>query len=210
MAEELGVTKAALTSFFKILEQKSVPPEDLDSKLREIAQSYKELRAQLQTFTADDPTVVTLQQAVDKALEAGDFPRAEALLQEARAKDIQAAQQLRETATKRQRSAAATTAVLGALKMTQVAYAEAASYYRQAAELVSEASGEMLATYLNMWGLASYEAGDYAGAASPWQRALAVREQTLGPVHSAVAESLNNLASLYRARGQYAQAEPLY
>src|SRR5262249_19701324 len=35
LAEELGVTKAALTSFFKILEQQNVPLEDLDAKLRE-------------------------------------------------------------------------------------------------------------------------------------------------------------------------------
>ena len=32
----------------------------------------------------------------------------------------------------------------------------------------------------------------------------------LGPEHPDVARSLNNLAGLYRAQGQYAKAEPLY
>src|SRR2546426_7329710 len=32
----------------------------------------------------------------------------------------------------------------------------------------------------------------------------------LGPDHPSGATSLNNLAGLYRAQGQYAQAEPLY
>ena len=37
-----------------------------------------------------------------------------------------------------------------------------------------------------------------------------IREKALGPEHPDVATSLNNLAVLYRAQGQYAEAEPLY
>ncbi len=35
-------------------------------------------------------------------------------------------------------------------------------------------------------------------------------EKALGPDHSDVATSLNNLAVLYDAQGRYAEAEPLY
>ncbi len=35
-------------------------------------------------------------------------------------------------------------------------------------------------------------------------------EKALGPEHPDVAQSLNNLAELYRAQGNYAEAEPLY
>src|SRR5437016_2875790 len=35
-------------------------------------------------------------------------------------------------------------------------------------------------------------------------------EKALGPEHPYVAQSLNNLAELYRANGEYAKAEPLY
>src|SRR5260370_1130741 len=41
------------------------------------------------------------------------------------------------------------------------------------------------------------------------KRALAIREQQLGPQHPDTASSLNNLALLYRAQGKYEQAEPL-
>ncbi len=41
------------------------------------------------------------------------------------------------------------------------------------------------------------------------QRALAIREQALGPNHPDTASSLNNLASLYEHQGEYAKAEPL-
>jgi tetratricopeptide (TPR) repeat protein len=42
------------------------------------------------------------------------------------------------------------------------------------------------------------------------QRALAIWEKVLGPEHPNVATSLNNLAGLYQAQGQYAMAESLY
>jgi hypothetical protein len=54
LREKLGVTDAALKSFFKILEEQQVPPEDLDSKLREIANNYKKLRERLKVFTLVD------------------------------------------------------------------------------------------------------------------------------------------------------------
>jgi tetratricopeptide (TPR) repeat protein len=42
------------------------------------------------------------------------------------------------------------------------------------------------------------------------QRALAITEQVLGPGHPDVAACLNNLATLYQARGRYTEAGPLY
>ena len=54
------------------------------------------------------------------------------------------------------------------------------------------------------------EQGQYEQAEPLYQRALAIREQQLGPLHPHTATSLNNLAGLYKAQGQYEQAEPLY
>ncbi|MDF5733516.1 MAG: tetratricopeptide repeat protein [Rhizonema sp. PD38] len=45
---------------------------------------------------------------------------------------------------------------------------------------------------------------------SDQKRSLAIYETVLGPVHPAVATSLNNLASLYLAQKKYQKAEPLY
>jgi tetratricopeptide (TPR) repeat protein len=50
----------------------------------------------------------------------------------------------------------------------------------------------------------------YAEAEPLNQQALKIWEQVLGPQHSDVAASLNNLAELYDAQGKYAEAEPLY
>jgi tetratricopeptide (TPR) repeat protein len=52
--------------------------------------------------------------------------------------------------------------------------------------------------------------GKYAEAEPLLQRALAIREQQLGPDHPDTATSLNNLAGLYQDQGRYAEAEPLF
>jgi tetratricopeptide (TPR) repeat protein len=205
------VTRSALTSFFNVLEQQQVPPEDLNHTLRQIATSYKDLHAKLQRFTPDDPVVMALKQQAHDALEAGEFTRAEALLNEASAKDLEAVQQLQGVAATRLRSAAATRAANGNLKQTQLAYAEAAVYYRQAVDLLESVptANLELAEYLNAWGLVSYKAGEYPAAEPLFQRALAIREHTLGPSHPDVALRLNNLAGLYQEQGYYAKVEPL-
>ena len=50
----------------------------------------------------------------------------------------------------------------------------------------------------------------YAQAEPLFQRALAICQNTLPPVHPVVAQSLKNLGKLYLMQGKYAQAEPLF
>jgi hypothetical protein len=100
-AVELGVTQFALESFFKILEQKRVPPEDLDSKLREVAASYKRLQAQLQQFLSEDPAVMALRREASQALETGDFAQVETLLRQAHERDLHAIQEQQASLKKR-------------------------------------------------------------------------------------------------------------
>jgi Tetratricopeptide repeat len=207
LARELGVTQAALKSFFKILEQKQVPPEALDGTLRNIAKNYKEL---LQEVGSDDAGLAGLKRQAKVVLEAGNFDRAEALLNEASAKNLEAARKMPERAKEWLLSAASLKAENGNLKYAKLAYGEAAAYYREAAELVPEGEALILAKYLNLQGLAFFRAGRYSDAQSPLQRSLALWEKTLGPDHPDVATSLNNLASLYRVQGQYGKAEVLF
>ena len=63
---------------------------------------------------------------------------------------------------------------------------------------------------LNKEGMRLYQAGDYKRATVIAEKALNVAEENVGPDHPDVATSLNNLAELYRAQGEYAKAEPLY
>ena len=97
LTEELGVTKAALKNFFKILEQRAVSPEDLDSTLRTIAERYKTLDEKLKTLASDDPIVQVLKEQARQALEAGKFDRAEQLLNEASEKDLQVIQRIEQS-----------------------------------------------------------------------------------------------------------------
>ncbi|KAB8316065.1 tetratricopeptide repeat protein, partial [Tolypothrix campylonemoides VB511288] len=54
-----------------------------------------------------------------------------------------------------------------------------------------------------------YQSGKYSTAIRLAERVLAIREKVLGKEHPDVALSLNNLAYLYSAQGNYQQAEPL-
>jgi CHAT domain-containing protein/Tfp pilus assembly protein PilF len=55
-----------------------------------------------------------------------------------------------------------------------------------------------------------YSEGKFGEAVPVAERALALREKALGSMHPDVAESLNNLAMLYKAQGAYPKSEPLY
>jgi tetratricopeptide (TPR) repeat protein len=62
---------------------------------------------------------------------------------------------------------------------------------------------------LNKRVLELYRAGRYSDAIQIAQRVLAIREKALGRDHPDVAQSLNDLAELYRRQGNYADAELL-
>ncbi|MBU7584108.1 MAG: tetratricopeptide repeat protein, partial [Nostoc sp. TH1S01] len=53
-----------------------------------------------------------------------------------------------------------------------------------------------------------YQEGKYSAAIPLAERTLAITEKVLGQEHPDVALSLNNLAALYEAQGNYRQAEP--
>ncbi|MGH9837545.1 MAG: tetratricopeptide repeat protein [Blastocatellia bacterium] len=55
-----------------------------------------------------------------------------------------------------------------------------------------------------------YRAGKYGEARPLAERALEIREKSLGPEHIEVAAALNNLAAVYSAQGDYAKAETLH
>jgi CHAT domain-containing protein/Tfp pilus assembly protein PilF len=66
------------------------------------------------------------------------------------------------------------------------------------------------AASLNQQAEKLYKEGRFSDAIPLAQRALAIRENALGPDHPDVADILNKLAILYHSQGRYADAEPLY
>ena len=63
---------------------------------------------------------------------------------------------------------------------------------------------------LNAEAVKLYQSGKYREGTEVALRALAMAEKALGPEHPDTGTSMNNLAVLYQAQGQYAKAEPLY
>jgi len=55
-----------------------------------------------------------------------------------------------------------------------------------------------------------YSSGDYTQGVKVAKRALQVAQQNYSPDHPNVALGLSNLAELYEAQREYAEAEPLY
>ena len=217
LSRALGVTDTALANFFRILGENKVPTEDLDAKLREVATRHLTLLKQAEASTDDDPQVAAIKKEAVAAIGAGDYGRAEGLLQRAFNADLAAASRAQdavsraqETANKRFLTAAKTRADIAELNLTQLRYAAAAQDFQAAANLVPSGEPLVRSAYLASLGSAARSAGNYPLAGTALAEALSIREKMLDPEHPDVAAGLNNLALLYRAQGRYAEAEPLY
>ena len=103
---------------------------------------------------------------------------------------------------------------LAVLYAAQGRYAEAEPLYKRALGIREKALGPDhpdVGTVAQQPGRAVSRPGPLRrGRAAATSARLAIREKALGPDHPDVGTSLNNLASLYRDQGRYAEAEPLY
>ena len=142
----------------------------------------------LQDIAPDVPEEVLTQ--ARESLIKGDTANAEQLFEQALGTD-----------TKRAAEAAFQ---LGELALSRIDYTKARRYYLEAARLQPDNPD-----YVNKAGRINHEMGRYPEARSLYEKALAIREKTLGPNHPDVAVSLNNLAGLYHDLGLYTKVEPL-
>jgi tetratricopeptide (TPR) repeat protein len=166
--------------------------------------------AHLETPGSTDPEVQRLKEQARDALRAGDFARAEELLNQAKARDLSAIERMEADLDGRKLSAAEAAAENGALMMTQIRYTDAARYYAEAVGLTPEKYAEQLSGRLTDWAVAAQDAGDYRTGLDAARRALALNEARLPTDDARLGSRLNNLALLYRATGRYGEAEPLY
>jgi tetratricopeptide (TPR) repeat protein len=210
LSGRLSVTTAAIATFFQVLGRQNVPIEQLPATLVEIAQRHRGLLEQIGSIPSQSPAVQALKDRARSAVEEGDYQRAEVLLAEAEDAALAAARRLREEADRQFLDAAATRAERGELSLTQLDYAGAAAHFRSAAEMVPDTSPLVRADYLNRYGLAAHEAGDYATAEAVYGDVLRLRAQHLRYDDLQIGTSLNNLAGLYHNQGRYAEAEPAY
>jgi len=209
LSDELAITKSAVRNLFKILELNEVAPDDLDSELRKIAYSYKELEKRLANYEDSDPAVVSLRKQAQEALNEGDFEAVERLLNEASTIDLEAVEALELAARQRRISASKSMSDIGYLKLSQMNYGEASKYFREAKDLLPEGEELKKAEYLNSEARALRAEGNYESAEEALKKALTIRKSVLGEDRPDVAQSLNNLAVVYSDQGKYDEAVPL-
>ncbi len=161
--KRLGVQEGAIQSFFTIIKEQNVPPEQWLTKLVEIAGRYNELRTQAQATSVGD---ATLQQEARKAIEARRFDDADDLFK--RMLEQQGAEM------------AAVWANRGDLAMTRLRYAEAAQYYATAADTLLPSNKKQSVVWLekeyDAWFKLGDEFGDHAALATAIQRAAKLLE----------------------------------
>jgi len=201
LSEELGVTKVAIRNFFKILEEKQVQPDDLDSTLREIAKRYKALLEAVEHLKPEDPKAIKLIEQAKQILKQCNtrkcFKEAEMKLNEASDIELKAAKQKQEAANKKFLSSAKYKAINGKLKMSQLAYEEAGNYYKEAAEilkLLPSGYEDILVEYLDEAVDAYYHAGKYSESRKNCEESLEIKKSVFGDENEKTTTSMNYLA----------------
>jgi tetratricopeptide (TPR) repeat protein len=136
--KELGATEQIVRGFFATLLEQEVPRDQWDSKLREIAGQYKELLLRLETVQSEDLQMVKLKKQAKQAIEAVDYAKAEALLNQAEERDMQLIEELERAVRQRRISTAASYADNARLQRAKGDLAKAEQYINRAVELAEE------------------------------------------------------------------------
>ncbi len=184
---ELALNEATVNSFFITLLEQKVPRDQWDNKLRKIAGHYKELLVRLETVQSADPEVVRLKQEARQAVEAGDYAKAEELLEN--------------VAKQYSISAARTYVELAKLQEVQLRYAKAAKYWQKASALLPKESKKERAYYLNTAGYDLDRISRYNDALPLYEQSLSISQEIGDRVEEGT--TLNNISQIYKARGDY-------
>ena len=208
-SEELGVTKAAVTTMLGILKEQQVPPNQLEAKLKEIAERHLELTARLHALSKsnDEPEITGLREQAAEAIERGDYDQAAKILTEAVVIDRRAIDEQQEKLDRRRLSAAATIGQQGELERTRLNYLEAAEHFAEAASLLNTVDSDGRLDYLAKQALALYAQGTEFGDNPALVMAidnyrLVLKEWTRERVPLNWARTQNNLGNALRALGR--------
>lgn len=158
LKEKLDLDERQVRRALDIVGDANVPPELLAAKLVEIAERYKVLLISSTALLGDSANVVALKAEAQKAIDAGDLVKADALLA-----DVEAEQ--RRDRDRLALNIAETSARRGQIALTRLRYAEAATYFAKAAAEFSPngAHEDKRIGYLEKEADALYQQGDERG-----------------------------------------------
>ena len=123
---ELDLNQRQIRAALGILGENDIPPERLAAKLVEIAERFKDLQATASAQPGDGPKIVSLKADAQKAIDAGELAKADALLADVETEQRRALDRLAV-------NAAETSARRGEIALTRLRYAEAATHFANAA-----------------------------------------------------------------------------
>jgi tetratricopeptide (TPR) repeat protein len=126
LKEKLDLNERQVRAALGVLGENDIPPERLAAKLVEIAENFKVLKATASAQPGDDPKIVDLKTDAQKAIEAGELAKADALLANVEAEQRRGLDRLAV-------NAAETSAQRGEIALTRLRYAEAAKHFASAA-----------------------------------------------------------------------------
>lgn len=179
-----GIPQKVVDRLLKELDEKDIKLQERESIIASWIKKYQELESQLASRSDD------IAKQAKAFLEEGKLEDAEKLFKQALQNDV--------------KNAAANAFSLAQIKVLQINYPEATTYYQQAVQLDPEN-----ALYLNDLAYQLFSLGEYAQAEPLYQRSLAIEEKWFKDSPN-VASVLDNLAVLYDEQGLYARAEPLH
>src|SRR5262245_12096262 len=158
LKEKLDLNERQVRAALGILDENDIPPERLAAKLVEIAERFKALQETASAQPGDDPKIAALKTDAQKAIEAGELAKADALLA-----DVETEQ--RRALDRFAVNAAETSARRGEIALTRLRYADAATHFANAAAVFPPKSAheDKRIGYLGREADALYRQGDELG-----------------------------------------------
>src|SRR5436190_3425827 len=158
LEDELDLNQRQIRAALGILGENDIPPERLAAKLVEIAERFKDLQATASAQPGDDPKIAALKADAQKAVDAGELTKADALLADVETEQRRALDRLAV-------DAAETSARRGEIALTRLRYAEAAKHFANSAGVFPPNSGyeDRRISYLQKEASALFQQGDELG-----------------------------------------------
>jgi tetratricopeptide (TPR) repeat protein len=202
LKEKLDLNVSQVRAALAILGENDIPPERLAAKLVEIAERFKDLQATASAQPGDSPTIISLKADAQKAIDAGELAKADALLA-----DVEDEQKL--GLDRLAVNAAETSAQRGEIALTRLRYAEAAKHFANAAGAfpANSAHEDKRISYLQRQAHAFYLQGEEFGdngallsAIEGFKRVLEMTPRERAPL--VWASTQNNLGTVLSRVGE--------
>jgi tetratricopeptide (TPR) repeat protein len=158
LKEKLDLNVRQVRAVLGILGENDISPERLAAKLVEIAERFKGLQSTASAQPGDGPKIAALKTDAQKAIDAGDLVKADALLA-----DVETEQ--RRSLDRLAVNAADTSARRGEIALIRLRYSEAATHFANAAAVFPPKSTyeDKRISYLQKEASALYQQGDELG-----------------------------------------------